>query len=290
MYASLLIINVLLVGLFQLYMYYTKLTYSQFILLNLFFNVLWCMTHYYTIFKTNNTVSYGRNYTFDCYYASLSLIHYLYVCGIECTAVDNFHLGGCLSYLAAPSKSNTVPRRAINIIRSITVSNYTYNGKNIWYLFIYIKDELKMYAKFFIILLIYLLKHIIYQYCQFYLPTLGKLFLNIYFQTENTRTYILIVYFIHYTCLTIILCTCGMALLFYACIVYVECACLMSVYIVEPEASIGSERRRCFPLQTMFSCVWGCDISATFSCVIYIYMKHKHVLIFFHTTILCKQK
>ena len=181
-------------------------------------------------------------------------------------------------------------QRAINIIRSITVSNYTYNGKNIWYLFLYINDELKMYAKFFILLLIYLLKHIIYQYCQFYLPTLGKLFLNIYFQTENTRTYIIIVYFIHYTCLTIILCTCGMALLFYACIVYVECACLMSVYIVEPEASIGSERRRCFPLQTMFSYVWGCDISATFSCVIYIYMKHKHVLIFFHTTRLCKQK
>ena len=101
MYASLLIINVLLVGLFQLYMYYIKLTYSQFILLNLFFNVLWCMTHYYTIFKTNNTVSYGRNYTFDCYYTSLLLTHYFYVCVIECTAVDNFHLGGCLPYLAA---------------------------------------------------------------------------------------------------------------------------------------------------------------------------------------------
>ena len=35
----------------------------------------------------------------------------------------------------------------------------------------------------------------------------------------------------------------GPALLLYACIVYVECACLMSVYIVEPEASIGSEPR-----------------------------------------------
>ena len=82
-------------------------------------------------------------------------------------------------------------------------------------------------------------------------------------------------------CITIILCTCDMALLLYACIVYVECACLMSVYIVEPEESIRSERRRWFPLQTMFSCVWGCDISATFTCVIYIYiyiyMKHKHM-------------
>ena len=105
--------------------------YSQFILLNLFFNALWCMTHYYTIFKTNNTVSYGRNYTFDCYYTSLSLTHYFYLCRIECTAVDNFHLGGCLPYLAAPSNSNTMPRRAINIIRSITFSNYTYNGKTI---------------------------------------------------------------------------------------------------------------------------------------------------------------
>ena len=54
------------VGLFLLYMYYTKLTYSQFILLNFFFNALWCITHYYTIFKTNNTVRYGRNSTFDC--------------------------------------------------------------------------------------------------------------------------------------------------------------------------------------------------------------------------------
>ena len=74
------------------------------------------MTHYYTILKTNNTVSYGRNYTFDCYYTSLSLTHYFYVCVIECTAVDNFHLGGFLPYLASPSNSNTVPRRAINII------------------------------------------------------------------------------------------------------------------------------------------------------------------------------
>ena len=154
-----------------------------------------------------------------------------------------------------------------------------------------------MYSKIVILLLIYLLKHnnniIIYQYCQFYLLTLGKLFLNVYFYTENTRIYIImIVYVIHYTWLTIILCTCGMALLLYACIVYVECACSMSVYIVEPEEGIGSERRQWFPLQTMFSCVWGCDISVTFSCVIYIYMKHKHVyiLIFFHTTILCKQK
>ena len=144
-------------------------------------------------------------------------------------------------------------------------------GKNIWYLFLYINDELKMYSKIVILLLIYLLKHIIYQYCQFYLPTLGKLFLNVYFQTENTRIYIIIiVYVIHDTCLTIILCTFGMTLLLYACIVYVKCACLMSVYIVEPEVSIGSERIRWFPLQTMFSCVWGCEISATFSCVIYI--------------------
>ena len=141
MYASLLIINILLVGLFHLYMYYTKLTYSQFILLNLLFNVLWCMTHYYTIFNTNNTVSYGRNHTFDCYYTTLLLTHYFYVCVIECTAVDNFHLGGCLPYLAAPTGSNAVLRRAINIIRSITFSNYTYNGKNIWYLFFYINDE-----------------------------------------------------------------------------------------------------------------------------------------------------
>ena len=245
------------------------------------------MTH----IRTNNTVSYGRNYTFDCYYTSLLLTHYLYLCVIECTAVDNFHLGGCLPHLAAPTGSNAVPRRAIHIIRSITFSNYTYNGKNIWYLFLYTNDELKMYSEIVILLLIYLLKHIIYQYRHFYLPTLDKLFLNVYFQTENTRIYIImIVYAIHYTCLTIILCTCGMALLLYACIVYVECACLM-----EPEESIGSERRRWFPLQTMFSCVWGCDISTTFSCVIYyiyIYMKHKHVyiLISFHTTILCKQK
>ena len=127
----------------------------------------------------------------------------------------------------------------------------------------------------------------------FYLSTLDKLFLKVCFQTENARIYIImIVYVIDYTCLIIILCTCGMALLLYTCIVYVECACLIGVYMVEPEESIGSERRRWFPLQTMFSCVWGCDISVTFSCVIYIYMKHKHVyiLIFFHTTILCKQK
>ena len=210
MYVSLLIIHVLLVGLFQLYMYYTKLTYSQFILLNLFLNILWCMTHYYIIFKTNNTVSYGRNYTFDCYYTSLLLTHYLYVCVIEYTAVDNFHLGGCLPYLAAPTRSNAVPRRAINIIRSITFSNYAYNGKNIWYLFLYINDELKMYSEIILLLLMYVLKHIIYQYCQFYLPTLDKLLLNVYFQTENIRIYfIMIVYAIHYTCLTIILCTCG---------------------------------------------------------------------------------
>ena len=57
---------------------------------------------------------------------------------------------------------------------------------------LYINDELKMYAKIFILLLIYLLKHIIYQYCQFYLPTLSKLFLNVYFQTENTRNIIII--------------------------------------------------------------------------------------------------
>ena len=132
------------------------------------------MTHYYPIFKTKNTVGYGKKYTFDCYYASLSLIYFLYVCGIQCTAVDNFHLGGCLPYLAVPSNCNTVPRRATNIIRSITFSNYTCNGKKIWYMFLYINDELKMYAKIVILLLIYLLKHIIYQYCQFYLPTLIK--------------------------------------------------------------------------------------------------------------------
>ena len=191
MYASLLIINVLLVGLFQLYMYYSKLTYSQFILLNLFFNTLWCMTHYYTTFKTNNTVSYGRNSTFDYYYKSLSLTHYFYVCVIECTTVDNFHIGGCLPLFGCPSNSNTVPRRAINISRSITFSNYTYNGKNIWYLFLflYINDELKMYSKIVILLLIYLLKHIIYQYCQFYLPTLGKR--PMIFHTDNTGTSLL---------------------------------------------------------------------------------------------------
>ena len=133
-----------------------------------------------------------------------------------------------------------------------------------------------MYTEIVILLLIYLLKHIIYQYCQFYLPTLDKLFLNVYFQTENTRIYIImIVYVIHYTCLTIILCTCY----YNACIVYVECACLMSVYSVEPEESIGSERRRCFPRQTMFSCVWGCDISATLSCVIYIYEAQTRIYI-----------
>ena len=94
------------------------------------------MTHYYTIFKTNNTVSYGRNYTFDYYYTSLLLTHYFYVYVIECTAVDNFHLGGCLSYLAAPTRSNAVPQR--NIIRSITVSNYTYNVKKYMvFIFIY---------------------------------------------------------------------------------------------------------------------------------------------------------
>ena len=88
MYASLLIINVLLVGLFQLYMYYTKLTYSQFILLNLFFNVLWCMTHYYTIFKTNNTASYGRNYTFDCV-LYISFAYSLFVCMCNSTEENN---------------------------------------------------------------------------------------------------------------------------------------------------------------------------------------------------------
>ena len=92
--------------------------------------------------------------------------------------------------------------------------------KNIWYLFLYINDELKEYSKIVILLLIYLLKHIIYKYCKFYLPTLGKLFLNVYFQTENTRLYIImIVYVIHYTCLTVILCTCGMAL-FYMHVLY----------------------------------------------------------------------
>ena len=89
------------------------------------------MTHYYTLFKTNNMVSYGRNYIFDCYYISLLLTHYFYVCVIECIAVDNFHLGGCLPYLAVPTGSNAVSRRTIHIIRSITFSNYIYNGKNI---------------------------------------------------------------------------------------------------------------------------------------------------------------
>ena len=94
-------------------------------------------------------------------------------------------------------------------------------------------------------------------------------------------------YTMHYLC-TIL---CGMALLLYACIVYVECAFLISWYMVEPEESIGSERRRWFPLQTIFSCVWRCDISATFSCYIYIYIyiyilyeahKRIHINIFSH--------
>ena len=121
-------------------------------------------------------------------------------------------------------------------------------GKYIVFI-VYINDELRMYAQIIIVRLIYLLKHIINQHCQFYLPTLGKLFLNVYFQTENTITYIIIsVYCIHYACLLIILCTCGMALLLWTCIVYVECAFLISVYIVEPAECLGSEPRRWFPL------------------------------------------
>ena len=102
---------------------------------------------------------------------------------------------------------------------------------------------------------------LISQYPQLHLTTLSKLFLNvyiyincvelylliIYFQILNIKTNFIMVYYILYTCIYIIICTCGVAWLVYAYIVYVKCVHGISVYIVLMIVCQGREQRRVPP-------------------------------------------
>ena len=125
-----------------------------------------------------------------------------------------------------PSNNDSETGMAINITRSITFSNYTYNAYsysiyiahliyytiqvfiqlgavcfimiyggvgNAWYAVVYPNDELRKYSKIALLLLVQFLKHILFEYSQIHFPKLRYILLNQYISIKRFE-YSLLIY------------------------------------------------------------------------------------------------
>ena len=86
-------------------------------LLNIFFITLLCITNHAVLFKTLNF-----NDSFH------SLVFYCKMCIIKCIVINNLTIYSCFLYVTFPSNNDSETGMAINITRSVTFSNYTYNA------------------------------------------------------------------------------------------------------------------------------------------------------------------
>ena len=98
-------------------------------LLNIFFITLLCITNHallfirlmYYKFKTLNcTLNFNDSFH--------SLVYYCKICIIKCIVINNLTIYSCFLYVTFPSNNDSETGMAINITRSITFSNYTYNA------------------------------------------------------------------------------------------------------------------------------------------------------------------
>ena len=267
-------------------------------LLNIFFITLLCITNHALLFTRLmyykiKTLNYTLNFN-DSFHM---LVFYCKICIIKCIVINNLTIHSCFLYVTFPSNNDSETGMAINRSRSITFSNYTYNaysysiynahliyyaiqvfiplgtvclimiyrgGGNTWYGVVCTNDELRKYSKNALLILVYFLKHILFEYSQIHFPKLRYLFLSpyisikcfecshlIYCQGLNIRTFIRMMYLIHF--ISIIICTCNVPRLICTCIVYMTCI-MNCVYIVTMTPHSGRERWR-WLLSSLKQCI-----------------------------------
>ena len=99
-------------------------------LLNIFFITLLCITNHAVLFIRHMYYKFETlNCTLNFNDSFHSLVYYCKICIIKCIVINNLTIYSCFLYVTFPSNNDSETGMAINITRSITFSNYTYNAQ-----------------------------------------------------------------------------------------------------------------------------------------------------------------